>query len=60
MVKSMTKNLGSVKRHRYAPQAGDVRPASIGHETRKTGHRYQKSEAKSSDELERMTGIEPA
>jgi hypothetical protein len=56
----MTKNLGSVKRHRRASQAGDVRPASIGHETRKTGHGYQKSETKNSGELERMTGIEPA
>jgi hypothetical protein len=60
MVKSMTKNLGSVKRHRYAPQAGDMHPTSIGHETRETGHGHQKSKAKSSDELKQMTGIEPA
>jgi hypothetical protein len=56
----MTKNLGSVKRHRGAPQAGDVHPVSIGHKTRKTGRINKKSKAKSGYELERMTGIEPA
>jgi hypothetical protein len=56
----MTKNLGSVKHHRHAPQAGDVHPASIGHETRESGRSRWKSKAKNGNELERMTGIEPA